>query len=116
MEAVLKLREEYPHWGRDKPVVLLDDGGLKGIYLNGGLELEAVFGAEYHGICFAAILAPLVYSCGAHPNSTVALSELTGLTLRNELSEWERIFDTVRLHQALGYVTPLKLLERWKEN
>jgi transposase len=27
-ESVLKLREEYPRWGKDKPVVLLEDGGF----------------------------------------------------------------------------------------
>ena len=71
--------------------------------------------AEYQVICFAATLTPLVYSCGAHLSSMVLLSELTGLIPRNELLEWERIYDTVRLHQALGYVTPLKFLEQWKE-
>ena len=54
--------------------------------------------AEYQAICFAATLTPLVYSCGAHLNSMVVLSELTGLILRNELLEWERIYDTVGLH------------------
>ena len=44
---MLKLKEEYPHWGKDKLVVLLHGGGLKGIYLNGGLELKTVFEAEY---------------------------------------------------------------------
>ena len=36
--------------------------------------------------------------------------------LRGELLEWERTYDTVRPHQALNYLTPLKFLEQWKEN
>ena len=34
--------------------------------------------------------------------------------LREELVEWERVYNTVRPHQALGYVTPLKFLEQRK--
>ena len=33
----------------------------------------------------------------------------------DELLEWEGIYNTVRPHQTLGYVTPLKFLEEWKE-
>ena len=29
--------------------------------------------------------------------------------------EWEGVYNTLRPHQALGYVTPLKFLEEWKE-
>ena len=65
----------------------------------------------------------------AHPNLMVALNELI-LTQefyevtesspevsepRAELLEWERTYNVVRPHQALGYMTPLKLLEQWKE-
>ena len=32
-----------------------------------------------------------------------------------ELLEWEQVYNTVRPHQALGYVTPLKFLEQRKE-
>ena len=27
---------------------------------------------------------------------------------------WERNYNTIRPHQALGYMTPLKFLEQWK--
>ena len=33
----------------------------------------------------------------------------------NELLEWGRIYDTVRPHQALDYLTPLQSLEQWEE-
>ena len=35
--------------------------------------------------------------------------------LRGELLEWERIYNVIRPHKALGYVTPLRFLEQWKE-
>ena len=35
--------------------------------------------------------------------------------LRGELLEWERTYNVIRPHQALGYVTPLRFLEQWKE-
>ena len=35
--------------------------------------------------------------------------------LKDELLEWEGVYNTVRPHQALGYLTPLKFLEQWKE-
>ena len=42
--------------------------------------------------------------------SSLDLSEL-----KDKLLEWERVYYTVRPHQALGYVTPLKFLEQRKE-
>ncbi len=39
--------------------------------------------------------------------SSFALSEL-----KNKLLEWEGVYNTVRPHQALCYVTPLKFLEQ----
>jgi len=44
---------------------------------------------------------------------TESLSDIAGL--RNEPLKWERIYNTVRPHQALGYLTPLKFLEQRKE-
>ncbi|MFC1932442.1 integrase core domain-containing protein [Chloroflexota bacterium] len=32
-----------------------------------------------------------------------------------ELLEWEQVYNTVRPHQALGYLTPLKFLEQRKD-
>ncbi|MFC2025067.1 integrase core domain-containing protein [Chloroflexota bacterium] len=33
---------------------------------------------------------------------------------REELLVWEQVYNAIRPHQALGYVTPLKFLEQWK--
>ena len=30
-----------------------------------------------------------------------------------ELQAWEQIYNTVRPHQPLGYLTPLQLLAQW---
>jgi len=35
--------------------------------------------------------------------------------LREELLEWEQVYNTVRPHQALGYVTPLRFLKQQKQ-
>ncbi len=48
---------------------------------------------------------PLEEFCEVTENS-FNLSEL-----KDELLEWEGVYNTVRLHQALDYVTPLKFLE-----
>ena len=42
--------------------------------------------------------------------SSFELSEL-----RKELLEWEQVYNTVRPHQALGYVTPLRFLKQQKQ-
>ena len=33
--------------------------------------------------------------------------------LNRELLAWERTYNTVRPHQALGYLTPAQFLTRW---
>ncbi len=76
VEAVLKLREGYPRWGKDKLVVLL------------------------HGEGFAC--------------STSTVDRILN-RLKDELLEWEGVYNIVRPHQALGYLTPLRFLEQWKE-
>jgi len=48
----------------------------------------------------------------AHRTHTEEFYEITGSSfdlseLKDELLEWEGIYNTVRPHQALGYVTPL---------
>ena len=64
-------------------------------------------------------LTPLVYSYGAHRTHTEEFYEVTESSfdlgeLREELLEWEQVYNTVRPHQALGYVTPLRFLEQRK--
>ncbi len=56
----------------------------------------------------------------AHRTHTEEFYEVTessfGLSdLREELLEWERVYNTIRPHQALGYGAPLKFLRQRKE-
>jgi transposase InsO family protein len=34
--------------------------------------------------------------------------------LNKELLAWERVYNTVRPHQSLGYLTPQQFLTQWK--
>ena len=36
--------------------------------------------------------------------------------LNKALLEWEKVYNTIRPHQALGYLTPQEFLERYKQN
>jgi hypothetical protein len=40
----------------------------------------------------------------------VADSDFTVVALQDPLREWERVYNTVRPHQALGYLTPQQYL------
>ena len=35
--------------------------------------------------------------------------------LNRALLEWEKVYNTVRPHQALGYLTPLEFLEQYQQ-
>ena len=83
---------------------------VKAIQVDGGSEFEAVFEEE----CQKRGIER------AHRTHTEEFYEVTESSfditeLRRALLEWEKIYDTVRPHQALGYMTPLKFLEHWKE-
>ena len=43
-------------------------------------------------------------------------AELTVAALGAELAEWEEVYNTVRPHQALGYLTPSQFLDQWNLN
>ena len=36
--------------------------------------------------------------------------------LNQALLEWEEVYNTIRPHQALGYLTPQEFLERYQQN
>ena len=57
----------------------------------------------------------------AHRTHTEEFYEVTESSfdiaeLRGELLEWEQVYNGIRPHQALGYLTPLKFLEQWKHH
>jgi transposase InsO family protein len=110
----------------------LDDLGqrmpfpVRAIQVDGGSEFQAVFEAECQkrGIKLF-VLPPRSPKLNggverAHRTHTEEFYEITDSTfdiadLHRELLEWEHIYNTVRPHQALGYLTPSKFLEQRKE-
>jgi len=98
---------------------------VRAIQIDGGSEFEAIFEAECQrrGIRLF-VLPPRSPKLNggverAHRTHTEEFYEITDSTfeianLTQELLEWERIYNTIRPHQALGYLTPLRFLEQQK--
>jgi putative transposase len=100
---------------------------IRAVQVDGGSEFEAVFEEECRRRNIKLFVlpprSPKLNGCveKAHRTHTEEFYEVTDSSfelsdLRNELSRWERIYNTVRPHQALGYLTPLQFLEQWKQN
>jgi transposase InsO family protein len=99
---------------------------VKAIQVDGGAEFEAIFEEECQkrGIKLF-VLPPRSPKLNgaverAHRTHTEEFYEVTESSfdlseLREELLEWERVYNTIRPHQALGYMTPLRFLKQWKE-
>ncbi len=99
---------------------------VKAIQVDGGSEFEAVFEGECQrrGIKLF-VLPPRSPKLNgaverAHRTHTEEFYEVTDSSfdlpqLQDELLTWERVYNTVRPHQALGYVTPLQFLEQLRE-
>ncbi len=99
---------------------------VKAIQVDGGAEFEAIFEEECQkrGIKLF-VLPPRSPKLNgaverAHRTHTEEFYEVTEISfdlseLREELLDWERVYNTIRPHQALGYMTPLKFLEQRKE-
>jgi transposase InsO family protein len=98
---------------------------VKAIQVDGGSEFEAAFEKEcqLRGIRLF-VLPPRSPKLNggverAHRTHTEEFYEVTDSTfdlaeLRIKLLEWEGTYNTVRPHQALGYLTPLKFLQQQK--
>jgi len=96
---------------------------IKAIQVDGGSEYEAVFETECErrGIKLF-VLPPRSPKLNggverAHRTHTEEFYEVTDSSfelpeLKQELLEWERVYNTIRPHQALGYLTPKNFLER----
>lgn len=99
---------------------------VRAIQVDGGSEFEAIFEEECHnrGIKLF-VLPPRSPKLNgaverAHRTHTEEFYEITESSfdlsdIRRELLAWEWVYNTVRPHQALGYVTPLQFLKQWKE-
>jgi transposase InsO family protein len=98
---------------------------VKAIQVDGGAEFEALFETECQrrGIKLF-VLPPRSPKLNggverAHRTHTEEFYEVTDSTfdlpeLRVELRQWERVYNTVRPHQNLGYLTPARFLEQQK--
>jgi putative transposase len=100
---------------------------IRAVQVDGGSEFEAVFEEECQRRNIKLFVlpprSPKLNGCveRAHRTHTEEFYEVTDssfdlIELRVELSQWERIYNTVRPHQALGYLTPFQFLEQWKQN
>lgn len=100
---------------------------LKAVQVDGGSEFEAVFEEECQRRNIKLFVLPPRspklngHVERAHRTHTEEFYEVTESSfdiaeLRVKLLEWERVYNTIRPHQALGYLTPLKFLECWNES
>ena len=99
---------------------------VRAIQVDGGSEFGAIFEAECQRRDIKLFVLPPrspELNGGverAHRTHTEEFYEVTESSfdlseLKGELLEWEGVYNTVRPHQALVYLTPLKFLEQWKE-
>jgi len=99
---------------------------VRAIQVDGGSEFEAIFEEECRRRNIKLFILPPrspKLNGGverAHFTHTAEFYEVTESSfditeLSSKLLEWERIYDTVRPHQALDYLTPLQFLGQWKE-
>ena len=98
---------------------------VRAIQVDGGSEFEALFEEECQRRGIRLFVLPPrspklnAHVERAHRTHTEEFYEVTESSfeiaeLRADLLQWERIYNTVRPHQALGYMTPLKFLQHWK--
>jgi len=100
---------------------------LRAIQVDGGSEFEAAFEQEcqQRGIRLF-VLPPRSPKLNghverAHRTHTEEFYQVTDSSfelseLRQELLQWEEVYNTVRPHQSLGYLTPLQFLNRRKQS
>jgi transposase InsO family protein len=100
---------------------------VRAIQVDGGSEFEAVFEEECQRRNIRLFVlpprSPKLNGCveRAHRTHSEEFYEVTRSSfditqLREELLAWEHVYNTIRPHQAPGYLTPLQFLEQWKQN
>jgi putative transposase len=98
---------------------------VRAIQIDGGSEFRAQFEQECQkrGIRLFSLppRSPELNGCVERANRTHTeeFYELTDGSfdlpeLRCDLLRWETTYNTIRPHQALGYLTPLQYIERWR--
>jgi putative transposase len=98
---------------------------VRAVQVDGGSEFEALFEEECQrrGIRLF-VLPPRSPKLNghverAHRTHTEEFYEVTDSSfeiaeLRADLLKWERVYNTVRPNQALGYLTPLQFIQQWQ--
>lgn len=98
---------------------------VKAIQVDGGSEFEAEFEQECKRRRIKLFVLP---PCSPKLNGSVERAQRTHTeefyevnefslkiaSLNQELREWERTYNTVRPHQALGYLTPEEFVRAWR--
>ncbi len=98
---------------------------LKAVQVDGGSEFAAAFedACQQRGIRLFVLppRSPKLNGCVERANRThteefyeVTDFSLDVATLNQELRAWEHTYNTVRPHQALGYLTPLQFITQWR--
>ena len=98
---------------------------VRAIQVDGGSEFQAAFEEACHARGIRLFIlpprSPKLNGCVERPQRThteefyeVAPFSLEIAALNRELLAWERVYNTVRPHQVLGYLTPAQFLTRWQ--
>ena len=117
IEAVRRLRCQYPRWGKDKLAVLLSGGGIRVSVTCVGRILTDC--CQELGIRLFELppRSPKLNGCVERANRThteefydcadipASVSQARALLL-----DWERTQNHVRPHQSLGYLTPAEFV------
>lgn len=99
---------------------------IKAIQIDGGSEFKGVFeeACRQKDITLYVLppRSPKLNGCVERSNRTHTeeFYEMYDFSfeikkLNQELIGWENIYNTIRPHQALGYLTPLEYITRWKQ-
>lgn len=98
---------------------------IKAIQVDGGSEFEAEFERECKSRKIKLFVLPprspklngsVERAQRTHTEEFYEVNEfsLKIASLNQELREWEKIYNTVRPHQALGYLTPQEFVRAWR--
>lgn len=100
---------------------------VKAIQVDGGSEFMAQFEEECRGRGIRLFVlpprSPKLNGAVERANRTHteefyhwSVAEPTVAGLAADLREWEQVYNTVRPHQALGYLTPKEFLDNWNRD
>ena len=100
--------------------------GVRAIEVDGGSEFEAYFEEECQRRNIKLFVLPprspklnggveRAHRTHAEEFYEVIDSSFDIADVRSKLPQWERTYNTLRPHQALGYLTPLKFLEQSRD-